>query len=796
MALLLERRPERGPIIPVPRPSSFTVRGRIPLDGVLAAVAVLSVLVVGLDLQVPVLRPLAGLLLLFLLPTYLVFTNKHWVRSSPYEAVLCAFTLVLLGVILLGLALNSLLPLVSVTRPLDRLPVLFGVAVAVAALGGWRRSRWRREPTFGSEMREFNRPLRREDKAVVAAAGLLVGLAVVGAIRLNNGAGPGVTIAMLTLAALVVLVLIGRGRSLHAVVPIAGFYLLALAMLLMTSLRGWGVSGHDSQIEFYVFQLTQNSGIWRMEAFQNAYNACLSITVLPTMISGLTGVSGTYVFKAIYPLVLAVCPVIVYLIARRFGSVLIATLSAVYFVGFPTFFTDMPFLNRQAIAFVFLGMVFLVVTNHRWAVQRRQMWVAAFSVGVVLSHYSSTYVLIGLFVIALGVRLTVGLVERVLTRRGRRVRGAGRGRLIVVGPVNIALLAAMALVWTGPITHSGGQVEQTASRLGAALFGGGSGVQSSDVAYSLLPQPVPPPEERLASFEEETLAETADARADGVYYPLATVQRYPTPIAEAEDLPLTGLGQFLRGLGLDVEALNTVVRQGVARLLQVFVGVGFLFVMLRRARGIYVSRELFFLAVAAFLVVLAQVVLPAVSVDYGLLRAFQQALYVLAPFLAVGSVHVFGWLGARRAVLAATVTAVVFFVSLTGLLPQSLGGYPPQLHLNNSGAYYDLYYPQPQESAAADWLEERAVAQGSAFIQTEIPGRLLYGRPPDIQVQRSVFPEIVQQNAYVLLGDTVVNRGRTTLSYDGDLLTYEYPIEFLDGEKDLVYSSSGARIYR
>jgi uncharacterized membrane protein len=572
-------------------------------------------------------------------------------------------------------------------------------------------------------------------------------------------------------------------------------YLLALALLLMTSLRGWDIVGHDSVLEYYVYQLTRDNGVWRMELFQNAYNACLSITILPSVVAELTGVPGAYVFKALFPLAFAVCPVITYLIALRFASQRIAVLAAIYFMAFPTFFTDMPFLNRQAIAFLFVGMIFLIATNRRWTVRRRRMWVAALSVGVVLSHYSTTYVLIAILVLALVARAAAAVAERLIPPLRRMTRGSGLAEPRVLGLANVAVLAVLAVVWTGPLTHTGGQVEETAAQLAAALAGGG-GQQSSDVGYSILGGAEVGPEERMQDFIDETLEETAAARAEGAYFPVEVVQRYPTPVLAPEVLPLTPVGEAFEAVGVDVTWLNDVMRQSAARLLQVFVCVGFLVVLLGRARGLRVNRELFFLAVAAFGTIAAQVVLPALSVDYGVLRAFQQSLLVLAPFLAVGSVHILGWLGARWSSRLASALALWFVLSLTGVVPQITGGYGAQLHLNNSGEYYDLYYGHPEEVAAAGWVEARVRADGDGVIKTQIPGSLLYGFSSEIFVDRVIYPAEIGPHDYVVLGATTVLEDRAMVEYGGDRLSYRYPIEFLDQHKDLVFHDGRAVIYR
>ncbi len=111
-------------------------------------------------------------------------------------------------------------------------------------------------------------------------------------------------------------------------------------------------------------------------------------------------IDDPYVYKVFFQLLFAACPVLVYLLARRYWSKQIAILAVVYFVGFPGFFTDMPFLNRQAIAFLFLGMALLAVTRRDWTTRRRRVVVVVFASGIGLSHYSTMYIFVGTLALA------------------------------------------------------------------------------------------------------------------------------------------------------------------------------------------------------------------------------------------------------------------------------------------------------------------------------------------------------------------------------------------------------------
>ena len=206
----------------------------------------------------------------------------------------------------------------------------------------------------------------KEEFRLLVAAALAVVLAVFGTNRLNNGASGHVTLIALAIVALVGVFSVRWRRFTRESVISAVIYLVSLALLLTTSLRGWYVTGHDIQQEYLVFQLTEVHGRWSMAYFQDPYNACLSITILPTELGQIINVDNPYVYKLFFQLIFALCPVLAYAIARRHFNRRISTLSVAYFVGFPTFFTDTPFLNRQQIALLFVAAGLLAATNPVW----------------------------------------------------------------------------------------------------------------------------------------------------------------------------------------------------------------------------------------------------------------------------------------------------------------------------------------------------------------------------------------------------------------------------------------------
>lgn len=767
------------------------LRGRIPAWMLgLPETGLLALMVVLADPPVPGLTPVAGLWLCIVLPTLLLWQRLDLPTSHTAEGLVYSLAITLLALMLGGLALNQVLPLVGIDRPLDRIPVMIALVLALALLAAWRRDEVRALPRPALDAREW---------ALVGLAALVVVGAVAGAIRLNNGASGALALGVLVVAALIVVGLLVWRERLDESAICAVLYLLALALMLMTSLRGWYIVGHDIQQEFHALGLTSVNGAWDVSLFREPYNACLSITILPALIGRVAHLHDPYVLKVVIPFLFAVCPVLVYRIARRFVAVAPAVLSAVYFMAFPTFFTDMPFLTRQQVAFIFLGAGFLVITAGEQPLRRRRGWLAVMAVGVVFSHYSTIYVLLGVMAITL-LAARIPDLMRVL-RRSRAPRPILRLRrepLVVTWPIVLGL-GLLVAIWTGPLTGTSGQLEKTVLDSAQGIVSGDLlGNRSSDVSYSLLAGQTKTLEERIAEYRAQTIEDGAAGRAAGTYYPLSVVERYPTVALEQPDLPVTSLGDVVESAGVSVPFVNSVLRAGFARLLQVFVIIGLVVAGLGLVQWFRVTHEFFLLAAASFGVVITQVLLPALTVEYGLLRSVQQGLFVLAPFLVAGSIAPFIWLGLRRATTVAAVIGTTFFLSLTGVLPTLLGGYPAQLHLENSGEYYDLYYVQPQERAALAWLSQRV--DPSSEVQSELQSDRYRSADPaafaSFSVSDDIYPTFLRPDAFVFLGESVVQRGTAALPEGNDRITYRYPRALLDAQKDLVYNSAGGAVYR
>lgn len=742
------------------------------------------------DCNVPLLTPAVGLWLSVVLPALLLHGKLSLGRMQSAPRALICLTATLGLLLLLGLALNFGLAAIGVTRPLGRVPVTLGLDLQLALIVAFRRDRLP-SPIVVRET------LSRDTAGVLVLSAFTVMLAVVGTIRLNNGTGGEVTLVMLGLVVVVFARLLVIRNRLAENTIIISVYLLSLALLLMTSLRGWYVTGHDIQREFRLFELVNTSGSWSPARLHEAYNACLSITVLPTILAQATNVPDPYVFKLLYQALFGFCPVAVYLITRRYATRGISLVACLFFVAFPTYFTDMPFLNRQEISFLFVSSSVLVIAEPSITGRAARRWLSVLSVGIVLTHYSTSFVFGAVLGLAwIGYRLSAMIESRSVRRGLRLFQGVASGTQ-VVSLLNVLLVIVFAFLWYGPITNTGDGLGRSLTQAGRSLIGVGVGEKSSDVNYGLFSSQAVSPRDRLTRYEDEVSRQTDVDRVAGVYFPASLVGQFPVETVHLPDLPITSVGKLLGFFRISVAAANGAIRQGIARLLQVLVLVGLVVVALEATPSVLVvTREFYCLGLASFAIVGMQVLVPGVSIEYGVLRAFQQALLLLAPFLAIGSTFLLRPLGSAAAAGAAWL-ALGAFVSTSGLLPQLTGGYPAQLNLNNSGLYYDLYYVHPEEVAGVEWIRGQAsVTAVQSEVQADGFASSRLQTFTDVTTVNDIFPSLIRKDAYVFLGFNTVRGGTSTISFQGDLIRYSYPRPMLLEVKPLVYSNGGTEVFR
>jgi len=766
--------PPPGPIAEPARLTAahFTVRG---LPAVIA-LAVLSAVPAITTLLAPT-TPVPALLVIqgataLLLPGWLLSRLLGIRPRRTAESLVYAACLSVVVLMVLGLAANTIFPALGYSRPLT--PGRLGPCLSVAELITLLVLAVRDRPLTVAI------PRPAPSLSAFALYGIPVAVvvgAILGAIQLNNGGSNWVAVVTLVVTVLYLAAVLFAPRVPSAVFPFS-LYVLSLALLLQLSLRGNVISGHDILFEYKVFQATERAFRWRAAVQPTPYSACLSITILPVFIHDLVWVSGPAVFRIVIQALFALSPVVVFLILRRFVTERAAFGGGLFFIAQSPFLGDFPFLIRQEIAVLVFGVLILslVVTE-----RHRLLLCGLLSVGLVLSHYSTTYVAIAI----VGAGLAVFGVGR-LWRRARRAQSeipasAGPGddrpattRRAWTALVSVfALLLIGAVVWTGVLTHSSGNVQQFLNdlsfprppSLSLLLAGHNKPATGGAYVYSVTHPAQAAPGARYP-------AQALRGPSGSATQPQAVPRRLPVSAADA------------------IYGLGSIIRDAVKVLL--FVGA---LVLIFTRRRTSLPAPVLSLVVGAALVLVAALVLPTVSVQYDPGRVYQQTLILLTlPFVA-GAAVLAAAIRLRRGHLVLGAAALTAYLAVTPVVPEIVGSGYANIQLNNYGPYYAAYYVRGQEVRAIQWLDRSAVPTVPTYADWFTTRKIAAFSDRSIWVVPNVVPTNIIRRSYVFGSDINTQTYTAYGDYYGSMVTYPFPAHLSDA-KDVVFSAGGVRIWR
>ena len=704
---------------------------------------------------------------------------------------------------LLGLVSNMLLPFLGNGRPLETLPLLAALDIFMLIM---LILTYAAKKDFVLEKPE----LHLSDKLIIFFAFLLPVLAAAGAVVLTNGGTNMIAMAVIALIAVLAMLAVGGKAKLETSSFAVLLYGITVAILLMTSMRGYFLTGHDVQLEYQIFSLTNRLKLWDINNFEDAYNACLSITILPTYLQSILHVQDFYIYKFFFQFINGLLAVVIFYLARHFSTDKTAFLSALLYVTFPTFIVDMAMLNRQGMALLFFGALFFVLlTDEFFAGKKRSLLLVLFGTGMILSHYSTSYIavamLAGGYVLNILMRFFFSMkrVQKIslLDIAAGNAERSRRPNLLQL-PVAIILICVLA-IWTGPVTKTSQNLTQTAGKIVTSLENpfqkdeNDTGPQK----YGLNNAKQLSKDELFKLFMQEAVATSRKDSSEEDFYSKETTQKYKESPIDEPMLALTPAGKKIQEtLDAPLKGLYNETKQFYAKIMQIFIFLGLLGLLLGRKFNGHLKRdvpmEFIALGGAGVFVMAMQMILPQSVIDYGLLRLFQQNLVLLALPVTMGFLAAFGMIARKRKTHFVLFGGflMAFFLILSGFIPQLTGGSRPMLTLNNSGFYYDAYFIHGGEMDAFLWLKGQGIdlpVQSDMYFSNV---RLL--TYSDIGARPRILPETTLKDSIVYQSYTNSVKGSAIEFIDGDVLYYTLPTKFFDDNKNLIYSSGQSKVYK
>jgi uncharacterized membrane protein len=360
-------------------------------------------LLLSVFFDIPVARQVIGFLFLTLIPGYTILRFLK-LKLERLETVIFSVGLSLAFLMISTFLMNLILPLLGVAKPLTLFPLLLLTSsmLIILVVSEWRSS---------LNLAFSTGSLRLAISGILLAIPLFLTIIGVFLVRTPPHSNNSVLLIMLlTISILVGLALFAKRLFPAEVYPLL-LLVITICLLLHISLFSSYLQGGDIFGEYFDFNITAVNGFWD-PSLASRLSAMLSVTVLPTTYYYILGLSSTWVFKIVFPLLFAFVPLGLYQLYKSKMSVEVALFSVFFFVSNLVFFTEIAELARQMIGELFYVLLFLTLFSNN--VKGSSKWVLffAFSVGLVVSHYAMALI----FLAFLAVTWLIGIIRKTNTK--------------------------------------------------------------------------------------------------------------------------------------------------------------------------------------------------------------------------------------------------------------------------------------------------------------------------------------------------------------------------------------------
>lgn len=747
--------------------------------------------------NIPIFRTILCFTFLSIVPGVLFRLGLKFETHDFWEDLVYVVGLSLAFLMFTGLLFNWMLPLINISNiPLSLIPLSVAGGIMLLVIGAIAYFR-NQQLHFVVDFPHFN----KLSKLILLCLLLLPVLSITGANTLNNGGTNTLTLAMSWgVVACILQMIILRKRINENLYPIAVF-LISISLLLSFSLRSWHISGWDISWEHEVFQLTAKSSYWDFSVLRGAYNNCLSITILPTVYSKFLNINDEYIYKFIYQILFSFVPLVTFLLFKKFIKIPLAFLATVFFMSQWLFSMEMPTLARQEIGFLFFGLILLIIFSNKISKKQRDFLFILFGITLAVSHYSTSFIFLGLigltYLILLLVvamkrnKLTKEILSKFSIFKDKNKKILNGGLIFILFLVNIAWNLKMTFIGGSFALNSKIKIEN----IGKFIT---EGTRSNRIKMAFLGSINNP----VGSYTSEDIQRYVTKITEEYHSGNDKIEYYNSD-NYASYLPQAMERQEITTLNPNptkfVYFIYTIVKYGL--MLFMVSGITFGLFIRDKDKNRYVNEEFFTISAVSIILLIAMMVLPNVSMLYNFERLFQQMLIILSIYPIIGGIELFNRVSYKRSIYAVTIIVLFFYLYNYGTLSPVLGG-KYNINLYNKGHEFEAHYAHDTEVSSSDWLSDNYNKQDYVYADVYSQLRLsAFGQFSNkTNINIIVLPQIMDVSSYVYSSFTNVLKGKGAIDdrkyLNNEVADYNYPTEFLDQNKNLIYNNSQSEIFK
>lgn len=337
-------------------------------------------------LNIPVARQIFGFIFLTFLPGFIILCLFDLHKNGVLEVVLFSLGLSIAFIMISGLLINAIGLFIGISEPLSLLPLLIWSNCFVA-VGGFIAST-KGKLVFPS----ISLNLEKRTLLPIAAFGLLPILSIVGTYFVNSYENNAVLLILIAAIGLVFGLSVLYKKFLPEKMYPFALLMIAIAILLQTSLISSYVWGGDIHNERFVLETTLLNRYWNPEVLLadvlGRLYSMLSITVLPTFFSVTLDLAPDLFLKVACPIIFSFVPLaLFYLWKKNIGSEK-AFLAAFFFMSINIFYGELLSSTRQIFAELFFVLLLILITSKNISPKNELLLFSFFSFGLIVSHYA------------------------------------------------------------------------------------------------------------------------------------------------------------------------------------------------------------------------------------------------------------------------------------------------------------------------------------------------------------------------------------------------------------------------
>ena len=721
-------------------------------------------------LDIPFLRQSFGFLFLTLLPGLLILPILKLNKIDFLEKFILAWGLSISFLMFYGLLINNSLFNLGYKTPLTTISLLVSFNIAFIVLTAIRY-KVNKESSFSLP----NLNLNMNEKAFLIVPVLFPALSIFGMHVMNTTDNNIILMFLLfSIPTYVIFVCFFNQKFPKRLYPIV-IFLIGISLLLLLSLRSNHILGCDTHKEYYLFQTALDNLHWRILTMGNQLDACLSISILPTVYQSILNINPEFLFKILYSLLYSISPLVIYVLSKKYVGELYGFLASCFFM-FQSSFLVTEAWARISIAILFYALAMMVLFNDKIAPLKRRVLFIVFMASCVVSHYSTTYIF---FFILLGTFIGIEVLSKKYTFKN------------IVSLTIVLLFFAMIFFWYS-------QVTETAFVHGVSVIEG-----------------------TLKNLHEFFVVESRTEDVSLMFGKGIMEKGIPHKIK----FVFTWLTFALIGIGV-----ITLIRR--------YKEMSFPELDFKKSDFLREKFEVEYVVVtlACSGLLVAMIVSPYISQRYDIFRVYAIVTTLLSPFFVVGGIIISKNLsfikqtfkknliknfsfkketllkkqteGRRGEIrngrenssqvwvcIVILLVLIPYFLCSTGVIYQ-IFGVPQMIILNSEGENYDKLFVHDQESCGAKWLKEYNKDKMRIYTTDAYVGTLRLtsqGNIPSSSIDNSALQKDRKIKGYIYLGYYNVVEGKL---FGAKRISYnlsDYSHQFVGKSK--IYANGGSEVY-